>query len=324
MQLFRDYISTRQAIGKHQDGGANWESVIVALIKFLGHDDAHKITKRNILDWRDALMLSGMSAKTVSNKHLAAIRAVLRWAFENDRLPTNEAKTVRQEVPKKVRTRERGYTTAEAVRVLTVSLGYQPASTNNPANRESAHLSTAKKWVPLLCAFTGARVTEMTQLRQEDLRQEGGRWILRITPDAGSVKTRQYRDVPLHRQIVALGFIDFVIAARPGPLFHSAKAPDKYLAGARATAGKLSGWLNRIGVVPSGVQPSHGWRHRFKTLGRELGLSDRVIDAIQGHTGKTAGDSYGDVTINAMIKVIDALPDYCLSVDQIGDETIVV
>lgn len=64
--------------------------------------------------------------------------------------------------------------------------------------------------------------------------------------------------------------------------------------------------------MPEGVQPSHGWRHRFKTLGRELGLSDRVIDAIQGHAGRTAGDGYGDVTITAKLRVIDALPYYNL------------
>jgi hypothetical protein len=46
---------------------------------------------------------------------------------------------------------------------------------------------------------------------------------------------------------------------------------------------------------------------------RELGLSDRVIDAIQGHAGRIAGDSYDDVTITAKFKAIDALPDYDLS-----------
>lgn len=48
-------------------------------------------------------------------------------------------------------------------------------------------------------------------------------------------------------------------------------------------------------------------------MGREMGLSDRTIDAIQGHAGKTAGDGYGDVTIIAKAKVIDAMPDYELN-----------
>lgn len=312
MGLFRAYIVSRQALGKHKDGAKSWESVIRGLIKFLGHDNAARITKRNLLDWRDSLMASGRSPKTISDKHLAAVRAVLKWAFENDRLPSNEAESVRQEVPRKVRTREKGYTTSEAVKVLKASLNHEPAKTCNPANRESKHLTAAKRWVPLLCAFTGARVTEMTQLRKEDLRREGDRWVVRISPDAGSVKSGQYRDVPLHRQLISLGFTDFVNASEEGPLFHSATTADKYLSGARGTSGKLSEWLNRCELVPAGVQPSHGWRHRFKTQGRELGASDRVLDAIQGHTGRTASDSYGDVTIVAKLKIIDMLPEYHL------------
>lgn len=308
--LFRDYITNRQAIGKHRDGGAPWEHVFQDLVRFLGHDDARRITKRNLLDWRDSLLAAGKSPKTIADKYLAAIRAVLRWAFDNDRLPTNEAEAVKQDVPRKVRAREAGFTTPEAIQILTASLSYQPKETRNPSNRESAHLTAAKQWVPLLCAFTGARITEMTQLRSEDLREEDGRWILRITPDAGSVKTGEFRDVPLHRQVVELGFIDFVKSAKPGPMFHGAKSPEKYLANARVTAGRLSEWLHSLDLVPSGVQPNYGWRHRFKTLGREMGMSDRVLDAIQGHAGKTAGDSYGDVTIAAKLRMIDGLPEY--------------
>ena len=197
--------------------------------------------------------------------------------------------------------------------VLQASLEYEPSDNPNPSNRESSHITAAKRWVPLLCAFTGARVTEMTQLRKEDLRKEGERWIIRITPDAGSVKTGQYRDVPLHQQIVRLGFCDFVGAANQGPLFHNAKTASGYLKASRGTSGRLSQWLNLFDLVPVGVQPSHGWRHRFKTQGLELNVSHRVLDAIQGHSEKTASDGYGDVTISAKLQIIDALPEYDLA-----------
>jgi integrase len=93
-------------------------------------------------------------------------------------------------------------------------------------------------------------------------------------------------------------------------LFHNKRKPKEYLAGARATSGRLSGWLQEAGLVPDGIQPNYGWRHRFKTQGRELGISDRIIDAIQGHAGRTASDSYGDVTLIARMRMIDMLPDY--------------
>jgi integrase len=133
------------------------------------------------------------------------------------------------------------------------------------------------------------------------------RWFIRITPEAGSVKTGQYRDVPLHQQIIDLGFLVFVDRHAPGPLFYDATKAKGALSGARTVSGRLSQWLGDLGIIPEGVAPSHGWRHRFKTKGRELGYSDRVVDAICGHAGRTAGDSYGDVTLAAKARVIDAM-----------------
>lgn len=317
LSLFAAYISSRQILGKHRDGGQRWSSVIDHLIAFLKHSDARKITKRNLIDWRDRLLVEGRTSKTVADVHLACIRAVLHWAFVNDRLTSNEAEHVRQEVAKKVLNREQGYTTPEALKILNASINYEPALVANPSNRESAHITAAKRWAPLLCAFSGARITEITQLRKEDVRQEGDRWIIRISPDAGSVKKGDYRDVPLHHQVIDLGFPDFVAAAALGPLFHRAQAhgpvsAEELKKGARITSGRISEWLNEADLVPAEVQPNHGWRHRFKTQGHELGLSSRVVDAIQGHAGKTAGDGYGDVTIAARLRVIDALPDYTL------------
>lgn len=283
MALFESYILKRQSLGYHQDGGAKWLVPIKSLIAFVGHDDARRIKHKDLCEWRDGLIKQGKSPKTVRDKYLAAVRAVLTKAKADRILPTNEMEDVDQELPKKVYARERGFTTPEAVQILKVSLAYHPPETTHPSHRESAHITAAKRWVPLLCAFTGARVTEITQLRRQDIFESEGRWIARITPDAGSVKTGSFRDVPLHRQILDLGFPDFVKNANGGPLFHAAQAPSKYLKSARATSGRLSEWLQDLDLVPEGVQPNYGWRHRFKTLGRELGMSDRVLDAIQGH-----------------------------------------
>ncbi|WP_411837062.1 hypothetical protein [Paracoccus sp. ME4] len=165
----------------------------------------------------------------MSDKYLAAVRAVLKWAHYNDRLPPNEASSVQQQVPRTIQMRERGYSTLEATRIFEAAHHYQPPHRKNPANQERSWLSDAKRWVPLLAAFSGARPTELTQLREEDLRIEAGRWIMRITPEAGSMKTGQFRDVPWHPQLVSMGFADFVTKAAAGPLFHRAPSPENYV-----------------------------------------------------------------------------------------------
>ena len=172
-------------------------------------------------------------------------------------------------------------------------------------------MTAAKRWTPWLCAYTGARIAELTQLRKEDVRREGLINYLRITPDAGSVKSGDYRDVPIHPHLVELGFLDFVDAAGAGPLFyiqsHRRRATS---VPAQQVAGRVSRWLQALNVVPEGVQPNHGWRHRFKPVARELSLDGRVVDAIQGHAPRTAGEDYGDVTLKACSRQIDRMPRY--------------
>ncbi|MQT12022.1 tyrosine-type recombinase/integrase [Segnochrobactrum spirostomi] len=313
--LLNEYLRSRKAIGKGRGAEARWTPVFANLVKFVGHDDARRLTKKNLLAWRDEC-LKTLSAKTVSDVYLASVRTVLKWATENDRIETNVAEKVRQHVPKKALEREQGFTDEEATRILRATLRYKPAHSSNPATREAPETVAAKRWAPLLCAFTGARITEITQLRKEDFRTEGDMHIMRITPAAGTVKAGGYRDVPLHPQIIFSGLVDYLEHRDLGPLFHTDGHRRNPRSGSTTTAGRISEWLRSSGLVPQGVSPNHGWRHRFKTVGREMGISDRVLDAIQGHAAKTAGDSYGDVTLKAKYEAISRFPFYDLGDDE--------
>ncbi|UWR17569.1 site-specific integrase [Sulfitobacter pontiacus] len=307
--LWTDYLNSRMQAGFMRDKGQRHRPVIDNLRKFLKHNDAGRVTKKDVLAWRDHLMKS-LSPKTVNDIYLSALKSVLAWAVENDRLPENVAATVRQPKPRKVYGRERGYTDDEAKRVLKASRTYQSTPDEFGRVRESMQMANVKRWVPIICAFTGARVSEIIQLRKEDVTKVGEHWVARITPDAGTVKSGGYRDVPLHAQIVAEGFVEFVEHADEGPLFHNATKPEKFKGAAVVVSNKLSDWLRKGGLVPDGIQPNHAWRHRLKTQCRELGISDRVADAIQGHAGRTAADHYGDVTIKTKADAIARLPDY--------------
>lgn len=318
-RLFADYVASREAIGRGKGIRKRWEPVFADLRKFISHDDARRLTKQNLLEWRDA-RLKMLSAKTVGDVYLASVRTVLKWAVENDRLEANVAEKVRQEVPRKQRTREQGFTDAEAKVILRAARDYVPTAADNPSNTEAPETTAAKRWAPFLCAFTGARIAEITQVRKQDFRIEGGARIMRITPDAGSVKTGEFRDVPLHPQLAELGFLDFLDAAPDGPLFFRQKAGKAARTAATTVAGRISQWLQSLKVIPAGVAPSHGWRHRFKTVGREEGIADRTLDAIQGHASKTAGDNYGDVTLKAKTIAINNMPFYALDDAKNGEK----
>lgn len=54
--------------------------------------------------------------------------------------------------------------------------------------------------------------------------------------------------------------------------------------------------------------PSHAWRHRFKTLARAAGINDSVADAIVGHAPDSVAKAYGTATLATMRDVIECIP----------------
>ena len=310
MWLFDRYFEAQKKIGVGNEAQRRWISSFKHLIDFLGHDDALRLTKSDVVKWRDK-RLTEVSAKTVADVDLAGLRAVLKWASGEDHIPANPIDGVKQRVKKPLLTRERGYTKNEAEAVLRLAKNYTAKETGNARTTEAGKTTSAKLWIPFICALTGARVTEISQLRTQDFRQDDGVLVLRISPDAGSVKDGQYRDVPIHRQLIEMGLWEYAMQAC-GPLFYTDAPGRDKLKAARMVSGRISQWLRDAKVVPPGVQPSHGWRHRFTTVAREAGVADRVINAIVGHAGRTAGERYGDVTVKTKKSAIDALPVYDL------------
>ncbi len=311
MELWDRYVARRKKEGSMQDNGRRQVLAVKSLIEVTKKRNANDLTKKDILHWQDQL-LNTIAPQTIAKVYLPTIRSLFRWAVTQDSMAFNPADEARQKAPKVVRNREAGYTNVEAVHQLGASLGYRPKLSKHGEALENSKVTAAKRWVPLLCAFTGARIGELTQLRREDLRLENDQWIARITPEAGSVKTKQFRDVPLHPQLISLGFVDYIESIVSGPLFHMSPEPARNHTHAKKMSNRLRDWLHENNLVPEDVQPCHGWRHRFKTVGIELGISERVIDAIQGHAPRRSGDTYGDVTIKAKSDAIRLLPTFDL------------
>src|SRR5262249_9486264 len=131
----------------------------------------------------------------------------------------------------------------------------------------------ARRWVPWLCAYTGARVGEIAQLRRADVIQRGGIHALKITPEAGTVKNAQARVVPLHEHLIWQGFLRFVEEHGDGPLFYKPRprttaAETEPLKRKKAPAAqvrqRLAAWVRELGVTDQELWPNHAWRHTFK------------------------------------------------------------
>jgi hypothetical protein len=69
---------------------------------------------------------------------------------------------------------------------------------------------------------------------------------------------------------------------------------------------RLAKWVRSLGI--EGVQPNHGWRHRFKTVARSVRMDPEARDAIQGHAPKTEGQAYGEWPLRALKDELEKLP----------------
>jgi integrase len=270
------------------------------------HADIADITRGWVLNWKDRLLAKGLSHRHVKESYLASLSAVCGWAVDNGKLTENPAVNIKIRIPKKSKTRLKGYTDAEAKQVLAASL--RPASTGI-----SSAYRSARRWVPWLCAYTGARIGEIGQLRKEDVQECEGVWCLWITPEAGTTKDGNARWVAIHSCLIEQGFLDFVRSSRVGPLFYdTSRKRNGREANAhfRKVGEHLARWVrsDEIGITDKELKPNHGWRHRFKTLSRKHGLDPAARDYMQGHAPATVGEDYGDWTPDALLLEISKLP----------------
>ena len=296
-----------RATGRKPSTYESYSNTTAGLIAFLGHDDAKLVTPEDVVRFKDHRLSSinprtgkPISAKTVKDSDLAGLKTLFGWAVSNRKLTANPVSGISIKLGKPQKLRSKGLTEEEAKAIL-------PAALRVTRGGESAGTFAAKRWVPWLAAYTGARVGELAQLRKQDVTQDGEHWTIRLTPEAGTIKTNEARTVVLHTHLVELGFPAFVDAAPTGHLFLKLSKSGDVLGPLQGLKNRLAEFSRSIVKDPN-VAPMHGFRHRFKTVGMEAGISTRVLDAIQGHAARTAGDSYGDVTVKAMAQAMERIP----------------
>lgn len=307
--LFNAYVSERQPSPSTVRG---WQPVLEHLISYLGHDDAARIRTTDLIGWKEHLLVEPgrtgklRSLRTIGDVYIAAIKVVLGWAADNQCIPNNPATAVKVRAPKRVRLRDPGFSRDEALTILRTSL--KPSSDN--LTREHA---LARRWVPWLCAYTGARVNELSQLRAEDVQKIDGKWAIRITPEAGTVKNGAVRIVPLHPHLIEQGFPAVAITQGKGPIFYAPSRQRKAGAESRhykKVGERLAAWVRSIGIDDPAVLPNHGWRHMFKTTARLVSMDPDARDVIQGHALKTEGQKYGSFPISVLAAAIEKLPRF--------------
>jgi integrase len=309
LDLFDRYVAANSSAPAT---AKRWKPVVEHLVQFLGHDDASRVTRRDLIEWRNRLLgeetRTGLrSTKTVRDTYITAIKAVLEVAVEDGHIETNPASAVKVRMAKATRIREDlGFTDVEAEIIL--------KGTSGPFSEKLAPESQlARRWVPWVCAYTGARVNEITQLRERDVFQFDNIWVLRITPEAGTVKNRKARTIPLHPHLIEQGFHKLGVKSSNKPLFYD---PSRAKGGTAANphykkvGERLAKWVRELGVSDPEVAPNHGWRHLFRTRGYEAQIPEGALEWILGHTPSSEAKKYGFRYPRVLLREIEKLANF--------------
>jgi integrase len=270
---------------------------------------ARAVTSDDIYAWAEHRRdKDNISPKVVNQNDLVAVSSVFGWAKSRQGgslLPSNPVtKDVRLDLPKVQRKRERTLRQGEVKAILKLAQEVK----DDPRNPTSAY---AKRWCPWLAAYSGARIQELTGLTAEDIREEGGTWVMHFH----RTKTGQPRTVAIHEHLIEMGFIDFVRSRKSGPLFYDPKRSTGKARTPQAEqrAIKLADWVRTETNLDKAVDPNHGWRHTFKTKALEVGIPERISDAITGHSSASVARSYETPTVGMMAEALSKLPRYMLN-----------
>ena len=282
-----------------------------------------RITPDHVLLFKDKLLADGLDPKTV-NLNLSNLGTLLNFGVKNRFLADNAAAGIRVErskAPKEARIPFNQEALNKIFSCPVYSSGERPKS----AGGEAAY------WLPLLALFTGARLEELAQLAPDDVREEtyystAGKerraWVIHITDRGqgqGLKNSGSRRQVPVHAELVRLGFIKCVQArSAAGPGGQQSRAGQHRIFDLRVDPLGREGsywgkWFAKYLRTVIGITDKrmvfHSFRHTFKHWARWAGITEEVSDALTGHSDGRVSRAYGDV-LYPLGPLVEAMKKY--------------
>lgn len=264
--------------------------------------------------------LPTIEAGTIRNK-LRGLSAVLSYALRMQLITENPViaggfggaaakAAARKQVGKRARN---FYDDAELSKIFS-----SPAFTDPAWAPPRADFGRAWYWLPLLMYYTGARREELAQLMVRDFRSDapGVNYYLSILNTEGEedgqrgVKTdSSRRSIPVHQDLIDLGFLTYAASLpQDGQMFPMLKPNPAGYYGANFGKRWAEYLRKQVGLNCS-ADPSHGFRHTFKTLCRKVGIDEDVHDAITGHSGgSNVARDYGEMPLSRMAEELKKYP----------------
>ncbi len=239
---------------------------------------------------------SPLLAPASINKYLTALSSLFSWAVMNDYADLNPVSGLRVALDKRADKQRRPFT-ADELKTIFAALEGETGSA---------------LWLPLLGAFTGARLGELCQLEAGDVRARDGVEVISINDEGDkALKAKSaVREIPIHPALAEVGFLKFVAAARArggGRLFDVTAA---------VYSKRFARFRRALGITGRDVG-YHSLRHNAADRLRNAGVELEMRNAILGHAQSAMGSRYGAGFSVAVLRAAIRKIDYDLDLSHL-------
>jgi integrase len=253
------------------------------------------LTKAMGVEFASALLHACKMEKTAKD-HLDGVKSLLNFAVDKlGWLKVNE--WAAQSIQVKKRNQRKPWPSDDLRKLVDSPLFKSYELPTNPSAG-----GAAAYWVPLLGLYTGARQSELCQLRIEDLQDTPEGFVLYVlrdgedhadgTPGTTTKTEASNRRLPVHSDLIALGLKDYWQDMKDAG--HKVLFPDIKRAPDRSAGEYFSDWFliyrRQQGIDKRWVD-FHAFRHTASTRLTDAGVSDSVTDYLTGHSGSGRGSA---------------------------------
>lgn len=238
------------------------------------------------------------------NNYLNNLAALFNWGIETWRAERNPAKGLSVHDPVPAGKKRDAFPQDALPKVFQSPLyagcvddesGYAKPGPNHPRR--------GRFWVPLLALFHGLRLGEACQLHVADVQELEGVPVLLLTDDMPAdmdeadrkrIKTDAgKRYVPLHPELVKIGFLGFVAEAQKAKRTRLFPDQGKDAHGYYAPFSKwFARFLQKAGVKTRKIT-FHSFRHSYRDALRRASVPRDVAQALGGWASQGTDDDYG-------------------------------
>ena len=282
-QAKEDFLGERTTTVSKKGTLPKLKGVLKAFIDFAGNIDVAMVQSALIKDYKKKLLADKKAATTI-NDHLVVLTGFFDYCIDNK--VATMTNPVRGLLIPRAHNKAESY---EPFKLPEVQKIFQPALYVKKMKLPDFY------WGPLVALFTGARAEEVASLDLDQIYPESGIWIIDILEG----KTENaVRKVPLHDQLLALGFVEYVQCLQKAgykKLFpHLQDGKNGYKKNMCRMFGEYLD-LPEVNIVDP-LKVFHSFRHTVVTKLTGEGVNEGLKRAMVGHDIDTKQSAHDDYT----------------------------